>query len=84
MNTLVKMLIGAALLGACGVSMAKCPANLNADEMYQCIVTENAGYEYLPADKQAQDPTDTAQQSTQADTRSQDDNVQLAHKGDAK
>jgi len=74
MNTASKILLGSVLLASSGVSMAECPQNLNAKQMYDCIVVEGAGDIYEPP-KAADDKT---VQTT--DTTTSDDNkhVKLA------
>ena len=80
MNTLLKILLGTTLLAAFGTTMAKCPSNLNADEMYRCIVVEGAGDEYVaPTQKTAATEDNTqAPASSQRDSKQSDD-VNLAH-----
>ena len=78
MNKLLKILLGTTLLTAFGSTMAQCPSNLDANQMYDCIVVEGAGDEYqLPA-KSATSTDETKQ----ADAKAQDDDVKLAHNSD--
>lgn len=47
MNNLLKIMTGVVLLASCGVSLAQCPNNLDAKQMYDCIVEEGAGGTYV-------------------------------------
>ncbi len=66
MNTTIKILLGSALLASYGVSMAECPQNLNAEQMYDCIVVEGAGGSYVPP-KAADDKTAQSSDTTTSD-----------------
>jgi len=52
-------------------ALAECPSSLNAEQMQDCIVTENAGYYYTPnATVTASEQPAIAPSTTNADTPS--------------
>ena len=53
MNNLTKVFLGSVLLAGSSIAMAKCPENLNADQMYDCIVVEGSGDFFVETAKTA-------------------------------
>lgn len=79
MSNLIKLVLGSALLAGANITMATCPQNLNADQMYDCIVVENAGDFFVETAQTA----DT-QKARAEDKKTDSDTVNLARAHDKK
>lgn len=66
-------------------ALAECPSSLNAEQMQECIVTENAGYYYSPQaaagsiEEQVIAPTTTASSGNESTNESK--TIVAAHGG---
>lgn len=65
-------------------ALADCPSSLNADQMLDCIVTENDGYYYTPRGKNTSMDDQYIEPSTSTANKSDDTNIVILNPTDTK